>query len=188
VAATPVIFHTAGYHNREAQALARACGVLHLISKPADLGVIWRTVDSALAERVQTPLPAPTAEFDREHLRLLTDRLAQEVNDQRLVNARLTALLDVSRELVLEHDPHWLLEKCCRAARDLLGARHAAVGLLDGERQRFQPFLTCGWDPRAAGAGALSPRVRLLRRLLTAGQPLRVTDLRADPGASGFPT
>src|SRR6202023_3469964 len=73
LAATPVIFCTAHYHEREARALANACGVSHVLTKPAEPEVVLRTVDAALGV---APAPTPTVpaeEFDREHLRLLTD-------------------------------------------------------------------------------------------------------------------
>ena len=36
VAAPPVIFYTATYHEREARALAERCGVRDIITKPSD--------------------------------------------------------------------------------------------------------------------------------------------------------
>src|SRR5436309_1527088 len=34
IASVPVIFYTAHYHEREAQTLAHACGVSHVLTKP----------------------------------------------------------------------------------------------------------------------------------------------------------
>src|SRR5438874_3784149 len=42
IAGTAVIFFTATYHEREAQALAQSCGVLHLLSKPSHPDAILR--------------------------------------------------------------------------------------------------------------------------------------------------
>src|SRR5436305_4432395 len=56
IAATPVIFHSASYHHQEAHALARACGVLHVISKPAGPQEILDVVAAALAGQ---PAPVP---------------------------------------------------------------------------------------------------------------------------------
>jgi PAS domain S-box-containing protein len=96
IAGTPVIFYSAIYHQMEAQALARACGVPHIITKPADLDVIHETVEAALAER-PTLVPAPAEEFDREHVRLLTDRVAQE-------NARLNRIVETIADGILFFD------------------------------------------------------------------------------------
>jgi signal transduction histidine kinase len=89
IAATPVIFHTAFYQQREAYELAQACGVNHLLCKPTELKVICSTVEAALSGKRPAAPPAPSEEFDREHLRLLTDRLAHEVDELQKVNARL---------------------------------------------------------------------------------------------------
>jgi CheY-like chemotaxis protein len=52
---TPVVFCTAHYLNREASALAKACGVAFIIHKPCELETVLHTVDAALAS-----LPSPT--------------------------------------------------------------------------------------------------------------------------------
>src|SRR5579862_4879129 len=44
IAGVPVIFYTAHYHEREARALADACGVAHILTKPCDPEVVLRTV------------------------------------------------------------------------------------------------------------------------------------------------
>src|SRR5690349_21712309 len=77
---TPVIFYTATYLKSEALKLAEACGVSHLIIKPSDPQDILDTVSAALSE---TTNAKPLSEnFDREHLRLMTDKLAQKVCEQ----------------------------------------------------------------------------------------------------------
>src|SRR5262249_28127934 len=80
LAVTPVIFCRAHYPEREAQALAAACGVSHVLTKPCEPEVVLRTVEAALGV-VPPPAPPPPAEvFDREHLRLLTDKLSQKAD------------------------------------------------------------------------------------------------------------
>src|ERR1700720_1663360 len=63
VAATPVIFYTAHYHEREARALAGACGVAHVLTKPCEPEVVLRTVDAALGVPPAPASPPPAAEF-----------------------------------------------------------------------------------------------------------------------------
>jgi signal transduction histidine kinase len=78
IAATRVVFWTGRYEEDEVDSLAKITGVTHLLPKPLDHLSLFQTVDDALA----APAPAPTAEaeqFDREHLRLLTDKLARHV-------------------------------------------------------------------------------------------------------------
>lgn len=57
LAATPVVFCTAHYHEREARVLARACGVLHVLTKPMEPNTVLRTVDAVLG------LAPPRASF-----------------------------------------------------------------------------------------------------------------------------
>lgn len=62
LADTPVIFYTAGYHQAEARVIARACGVSHVLAKPAEPELILRTVQDILGLPNQMPtLPALTA-------------------------------------------------------------------------------------------------------------------------------
>src|SRR6185503_17793333 len=51
LASTPVIFYTPTYHEREARALARQCGVTKILTKPGQPDVILATVDAALKSR-----------------------------------------------------------------------------------------------------------------------------------------
>src|SRR6185295_4893924 len=76
IAQIPVIFYTAYYHEQEAQALAQACGVAHILTQPSEPEVVLRTVDEALGLTVRPPPVPQQDEFDREHLRLLTDKLS----------------------------------------------------------------------------------------------------------------
>ena len=49
IAHTPVMFYTANYFEREARELATACGVFHVLTKPAKRETILSTVRAALA-------------------------------------------------------------------------------------------------------------------------------------------
>ena len=62
LADTRVIFYTAGYHEAEARVIARACGVNHVLTKPAEPEMILRTVQDVLGlPRELQVLPALTA-------------------------------------------------------------------------------------------------------------------------------
>lgn len=69
LADTPVIFYTAGYHQAEARVIARACGVSHVLAKPAEPELILRTVQEVLGlpnEMLTLPaLTAPPSEGSR---------------------------------------------------------------------------------------------------------------------------
>jgi signal transduction histidine kinase/DNA-binding response OmpR family regulator len=127
ISLTPVIFYTATFMEREARNLAAACGVQQVLTKPCEPEVIMRTVEAALNHHVPAvPAPDPD-EFDREHLRLVTDKLIAKADELGVANQRLSALTDLNLELASERDPYTLLSKVCRGARELLGARYAVL-------------------------------------------------------------
>ncbi|GMU22031.1 MAG: hypothetical protein AMXMBFR13_21190 [Phycisphaerae bacterium] len=132
IAGTPVIFYTAHYQMQEAKALARRAGVAHVLMKSCDPQVILDTVGQALGENGPSELHLPD-QFDREHLRLVTDQLHRKVDQLQTANLRLTALLELARQMACEPDPQRLIESCCRSARDLVGSQYAGIGLSDGE-------------------------------------------------------
>jgi signal transduction histidine kinase/DNA-binding response OmpR family regulator len=135
IAHTRVIFYTATFVEREARRLAQACGVSTVLTKPMEPEDILWNIEQALAG---TPLPnelpgAPpdTERFDREHLRLVTDKLALKVGELESANQRLSTLTELNLQLASEHDPHVMLDKVCRGARELLGARYALLAVRD---------------------------------------------------------
>ncbi len=180
IARTPVIFYTASYHEREARVLAEACGVSHILTKPAEPEVIQGVVSAALGVAPSAPPAFSYEEFDREHLRLVTDKLAA-------VNLRLAALLDVGQQLASEHSALRLLNSFCLAARELLNARFAFVGLLAEGGQVLCHFFASGMDEETtARIGRPSVDRGLLARLLVDRRALRVRSVGEDPLAAGF--
>jgi CheY-like chemotaxis protein len=127
-AATPVIFYTATYHEREALALAHQCGVFDVLTKPSPSQVILATVDAALGSIVQMPsAPLDRADFDREHLDLVSATLAARIDRFEAEKDRMNAILEVAEQIAAERDPHTLLNKVCAEARDVTLAQHAVV-------------------------------------------------------------
>jgi signal transduction histidine kinase len=98
-------------------------------------------------------------------------------------------LLDVGRALMTELDVQAVLEQVLLTARDLTGARYAALGILNDERSELEQFLTSGVDREEARRtiGEL-PRGRgVLGALIEQPQPLRLTDVGQHPSSYGFP-
>src|SRR6185295_4450998 len=89
IALTRVVFYTATYLEAETRELARACGVEHVIVKPAEPHVIFDIVRAVLDIDEPAPMPPLASEFDREHGRLLLDKLSQKVNELEALNAEL---------------------------------------------------------------------------------------------------
>jgi PAS domain S-box-containing protein len=187
VAATTVIFSTAYYYEQEAHALAHACGVVHILTKPCEPEIVLHTVDVALGRRPALAM-APSETFDRQHLRVLTDKLSQKVDELTGLNLKMSTLLDISQRLALQRDPVRLLEDYCREARALLGAQWAAVGMLDEAGQSLCHFSTCGLD-LATTAGLYPPPAPqgMLAALLRERGVRRLGGIDGNPHAIGWP-
>jgi PAS domain S-box-containing protein len=146
----PVVFCTAYYGEREARALALSSGVSYVLTKPAEAEDVLKVVGRALSgESEKGPLPdaSPlTTEFDREHLRLVTDKLSEKAGDLKTANERLRALINIGLELASERDSDRLLQRVCVAARDLFGATYVTLGILDRNDRTVQRFVSCGAD------------------------------------------
>lgn len=89
VAQIHVIFYTAAYHQDDARALADACGVARVLTKPSEPETILEAVKSVLGDSNLPGSGAVPLEFDREHKRLLTDKLFEKVNELEAANAGL---------------------------------------------------------------------------------------------------
>ena len=131
----PVVFYTAHYGEREARALALSSGVSDVLTKPAEPEEVLKIVGRVLAGESAASMPPDVASlttaFDREHLRLVTDKLSEKAGDLRIANARLRALINIGLELASERDSDRLLQNVCVAAHDLFGATYVTVGILD---------------------------------------------------------
>jgi signal transduction histidine kinase len=186
IASVPVIFYTAHYHEREAQALAHARGVFHVLTKPCEPEVVLRTVDAAL-DVASAPLPPMEAAFDREHLRVLTDKLSHKANELRRVNARLTPLIDLGLDLGSERDPTRLLQSFCHRAREVIGARYAVVGVLNGDGLGLRHCITSGMEAATAlRLASLDPRQSVLGTMLSERRCCRLGNSGGEPGGLGL--
>lgn len=140
IAAITVIFCTATFLEREARALAESCGVTQLLNKPVDPEKLIQVVREAIAQRTEQGSLEDTRKFERDHLRLVTDKLIESGTDLECANRRLSALSDLNLLLASEREPAALLDRVCRGARELIGSRFAALSVRDmstGECQRF---------------------------------------------------
>ena len=158
----PVIFYTAHYGEREARALALSGGVSYVLTKPVDPEDVLTTVGRALAGESATALPPDpsvlTTVFDREHLRLLTDKLSEKAGNLRAANARLRALINIGLAFASERDPDRRLQTLCASARDLFAASDVTLAILDQHDRTVQRVVSCGADsaPWAKAGDALS--------------------------------
>ncbi len=97
-------------------------------------------------------------------------------------------LLDVGRALVSDLDVRAILDRVLNAAREITGARYAALGVLDEARSELAEFLTVGIDAATRRAIGELPRGRgVLGVLIADPRPLRLADVSAHPRSYGFP-
>ncbi|GAA0715457.1 EAL domain-containing protein [Dokdonella soli] len=148
IASTEVIFYTATFLEREARGLAESCGVKYVLTKPCGPEEILRTVERALHHTTE-PIAVPDPKlFDREHHRLMTDKLVEKATELQIANQRLSALTDLNLQLASERDPHTLLDKFCRGTRDLFGARCAILAVRN--KNRGESARCASWGIAAA--------------------------------------
>ena len=144
----PIVFYTAHYGEREARELALSRGVSYVLTKPAEAEQVLNTVGRALSGESETGISsalAPlTRDFDREHLRLLTDKLSEKAADVKAANARLRALINIGLEFASERDSNRRLQGLCESVRDLFGATYTTLGILDQSDRSVRALFTCG--------------------------------------------
>ncbi len=105
-----------------------------------------------------------------------------------LDEAKLRRLIEVGRTLVARLDLEGVLEMVLDAARELTGARYAALGILDESKRELERFLTLGIDEETHTAIGDLPRGRgVLGELIRHPKLLRLSDVKAHSRSHGFP-
>ncbi|MBO0857943.1 MAG: response regulator [Chloracidobacterium sp.] len=94
---------------------------------------------------------------------------------------RLARLIDLGQRLAAERDPERVLESFCDAARTIMGARFATVGILEEDGVALRHFFTSGFD-RAMAVKDRIPEAcqRLLKERFATARSLRL------PGVNGL--
>jgi GAF domain-containing protein len=97
-------------------------------------------------------------------------------------------LLEVGRSLVTELDQGVVLDRVLETAREITGARYAAIGVLNEKRTELAQFLTSGVDEDTHREIGDLPRGRgVLGELIQNPRSLRLTDVGQHPASYGFP-
>jgi signal transduction histidine kinase len=103
--------------------------------------------------------------------------------------AEIRSLLDVGRGLVSEWRPEQVLRQVLETARELTGARYAALGVLDDSGRGLSRFETSGIDDETrARIGDLPRGHGILGELIRDPRPLRLSHLSEHPRSYGFPS
>ena len=97
-------------------------------------------------------------------------------------------LLEVGRSLVTELDQEVVLDRVLETAREITGARYAAIGVLNERRTELAQFLTSGVDADTHREIGDLPRGRgVLGELIQNPSPLRLPEVGQHPSSYGFP-
>lgn len=100
---------------------------------------------------------------------------------------RLAALEAATRAVAAELDIDRVLQLVVDRVRVLIGARYAALGMLDG-RGRIERFITSGISPELRASIGDVPRGHgLLGLIVREARTVRVADLAKHPARHGFP-
>jgi len=113
---------------------------------------------------------------------------SEGISDARLNEEQLRRLLEVGRALVAELDVEAVLRRILETARDLTGARYAALGILDSEKRELERFVFVGIDEETRRIIGPPPRGHgVLGELIRHPEPLRLRDVTQHPRSYGFP-
>ncbi len=97
-------------------------------------------------------------------------------------------VLDIARSVLAELDLEVVLNRVLESARELTGARYAALGLLGDSRTELERFLTIGIDEAEREAIGTLPRGRgVLGELIANPTALRLADISEHQHSYGLP-
>ncbi len=114
--------------------------------------------------------------------------LAQSVQISEERARALHSLVGAVREVTASTELDRLLEQILHGAKELTGARYAALGIVDEAEEKLTRFITEGMDEATKAAiGALPGGSGILGLLSRQEDVLRLKDLTEHPAAVGFP-
>jgi signal transduction histidine kinase len=161
-----------------------AGGPAVVVPLPGVEGVLCGSVP---ADRARPPAAARAMEALAE---LLGSRLQLDAERRRAEEAseRMASLVDAGLSLGGELALDDLLGRIVETAREVVGARYAALGVLDESRTELAEFVTTGLsDEERKAIGDLPHGRGLLGVLIRDARPLRLERISDDPRSVGFP-
>jgi signal transduction histidine kinase/response regulator RpfG family c-di-GMP phosphodiesterase len=159
----PVILCTAVYQDEASLSLAAASGITQVLAKPIDPKHVLHAVAAALEgtgpnrPSISSSVPSfalsPLSEFDRAHLRLVTDKLVQKVaelenlKDQLFARAnRAERLASTLANVGASTDLREALEALLRGVMALIGGTSTTARILDPQTRNYLLFLRLDAD------------------------------------------
>jgi signal transduction histidine kinase len=104
------------------------------------------------------------------------------------VRERFERLLAAGVAILSRHDLDQVLQEVVDAAREVVGSRYAALGVLGDDRASVARFVTSGLDEATRQRIGDPPRGHgLLGLVIREGRPIRSADINRHPQRFGFP-
>jgi GAF domain-containing protein len=100
----------------------------------------------------------------------------------------MSTVLDLAHGLLADLDLEAVLSRVVESAREVSGAKYAALGVLDDGCQELARFITAGVDDTTRTEIGAPPQGKgVLGLLIQTPEPLRLSDVSEHPRAAGFP-
>ncbi len=139
------------------------------------------------AEQAGSPAELSFPDVPRLELDQLLGQLVERADDVLAAQGRLRGLLRANAAVAAELSLPVVLRRIVDVARELLGARYAALGVI-GRDGQLEQFVHAGMDGEVVARIGELPRGRGILGLLTREPvPIRLADLAAHPASAGFP-
>src|ERR1044071_4335244 len=104
------------------------------------------------------------------------------------IRERFERLLAAGVAIFSRHDLDHVLQEVVDAAREVVSARYAALGVLGPDKQSLVQLVTSGIDAETRARIGDLPRGRgLLGHVIHEAKPIRTADLNRHPQRYGFP-
>jgi signal transduction histidine kinase/DNA-binding response OmpR family regulator len=175
----PIIFLTADSTGNRHIAKGYSLGAVDYILKPVEPDILRSKV------AVFVELFKKTEEIKRQAALLHEKNL--ELENANL--ERLGMLIELGQQLAAEHDPARVLEKFCDAARDIVGAEHARVGVLNGQGRELRYFFRSDSSTgEEMETGVPQADEGVLGTLIRERRPLRLSEMDGSLHNADLPT
>ncbi|MFE6869929.1 GAF domain-containing protein [Kitasatospora sp. NPDC057692] len=134
------------------------------------------------------PAPHRVPEISSLGLDTLVTEVSERLQSAAAVTDRMQRLLEAVVSVGAGLDLHATLHRIAAGAAELVDARYAALGVVAPGGQGLQDFIHVGVDDETVREiGELPVGRGILGALIDRPEPLRLTDLTADPRSYGFP-
>ena len=172
LASTRAVFTSAHYLESETLSLAQRCGVTHFIPKPCEPDVLLDILHKVLQSEPNGLVTDTFGSFDREHLGVVSSKLSKKTEELKATQARVFALMEVSRELFSCNDFRDLSERYSQATRNIMAAELCIVRF--GQQDSPSTLVRCAGS-RGGAEAAFVPAWeagKFHRQLLRSGTAL----------------